>query len=80
MNYYNAAERARAMRIYIIAVQFKDSQAEHISQNAYHNLENAQQFIESRSDKPERISPMRYESEDTIYKIYDVLTVDERKQ
>ena len=67
------------MRIYIVIVKDKETKTSKVSAEAYFNLENAQRFIENRYGKPERISPMRYETKNTIYLITDVLTVDEKE-
>lgn len=44
-----------------------------VSQEGYSTLEKAQAFIESRSDRPQRVSPYLYRTADfTDYLIYEV--------
>lgn len=46
-------------RIYVITVQPQYAFLK-ISQEAYTSIEKAQRFIESRSDKPKKITPYHY--------------------
>ena len=58
---------------YVYAVQVIDKHSEEsigkVSCEAYKSLQEAQEFIESRSDKPEKVSGFIYESKNNHYLI-----------
>ena len=60
------------MYVYIVTVQHQDYTWEKISQEGYSTLKLAQQFIENRSDNPQKIDDFRYQSERNIYRIYEI--------
>lgn len=62
------------MRAYIIEVCKPGSSSFHaVSQEGYTTLEEAQRFVESRSDNPKQLSPMVYTGEKFNYFIDDIL-------
>lgn len=65
--------RERVLRVYIVEVVSRGFSGR-ISQEGYFSLEDAQRFIEKRSEAPEKISNFQYRSNngDTYY-IHDVL-------
>ena len=60
------------MHVYIVTVQPYNFNWEKISQEGYSTLKLAQEFIESRSDHPQKIDDFRYQSERNIYRIYEI--------
>ena len=44
----------------------------HLSQEAYDSLKDAQEFCESRSDTPRKVTDYRYESPILIYTIHEL--------
>lgn len=63
-------------RFYIIVVQDKKDNFNKVSQEAYHEYENAKRFILSRYDRPEERSRFFFESEEYKYLITDVQVAD----
>ena len=60
------------MKVYIVQV-IPEASLGKVSQEGYSTLEKAQTFIESRSDRPQRVSPYLYCTADfTDYLIYEV--------
>lgn len=59
------------MKVYIVAVVSKAGY-DAISQEGYSSLEKAQAFIESRFDRPEKVTPFRYRAPERNYLIYEV--------
>lgn len=63
------------MKVYIVQV-IPEASLGKVSQEGYSTLEKAQAFIESHSDRPQRVSPYLYRTADfTDYLIYEVNTV-----
>ena len=62
----------KTTRFYVIVVEHIKSQTAKVSQEAYFDYEEAKSFIESRSDKPEQVSPFKFESAEYRYTINDV--------
>lgn len=60
--------------VYIVTVQPKTQIWEKISQEGYLTLNAAQNFVLSRSDKPEQkeFSEFLFESETNYYRIYEI--------
>lgn len=63
------------MIVYIIQVIDRETNFKSISQEAYTTFEKAIEFITTRSDKVEAVSPWTYATEDIIYKITDIRVV-----
>lgn len=60
------------MKVYIVQV-IPEASLGKVSQEGYSTLEKAQTFIESRSDRPQQVSPYLYRTADfTDYLIYEV--------
>lgn len=60
------------MKVYIVQV-IPEASLGKVSQEGYLTLEKAQAFIESRSDRSQRVSPYLYRTADfTDYLIYEV--------
>lgn len=57
------------MKIYIVVV----NPGNHISQTAYDSLEKAQEFIEERGDKPQKITDYKYQGNTYEYLIHDII-------
>lgn len=68
----------RVLRVYVVEV-VRPGFSGRISQEGYFSLEGAQQFIEKRSDSPEKISNFKYQGRTgDVYCIHDVLIRGER--
>ena len=60
------------MKVYIVQV-IPEASLGKVSQEGYSTLEKAQAFVESRSDRPQQVSPYLYRTADfTDYLIYEV--------
>lgn len=60
------------MKVYIVQV-IPEASLGKVSQEGYSSLEKAQTFIEGRADKPQKVAPFMYRTEDfTDYLIYEV--------
>lgn len=60
------------MRVYAVKVRFSGN--EKLSQEAYSSLEAAQQFVESRRPRPEKVREMLYQDDEgREYLIHDLL-------
>lgn len=63
------------MKVYIVEV-IPEASLSKVSQEGYTTLEQAQAFIESRSDKPSQLTAYMYTTENyTTYLIYEVTIV-----
>ena len=73
----------KRMTAWIVEYRFRSRSDEpwqtKISQEGYFSLETAQAYIESRPDRPEKVTPMRYKIGDVAeYYIYDI-SIRERR-
>lgn len=61
------------MKVYIVQV-IPEASLGKVSQEGYSTLEKAQAFVESRSDRPQQVSPYLYHrtADFTDYLIYEV--------
>lgn len=60
------------MKVYVVQV-IPEASLGKVSQEAYTSLEKAQAFVESRADKPAKVTPWLYRTADfTDYLIYEV--------
>ena len=66
-------------KVYVVRVQAHDEWGSRNSDEAFWKLEKAQQFIESRSNKPKAISPYYYESSEYRYYIDELTIHGERR-
>lgn len=67
------------MRVYAVSIRADDS--EKLSQEAYSSLEAAQQFIESRRPRPEKVREMFYQDgEGREYLVHDLLVREDGEE
>lgn len=59
--------------VYVVIVEAVSAYRQYnINCDYFKTLQDAQVWVESRGDKPHKITPMYYESETNNYKIYDL--------
>ena len=68
----------KVTKVYAIRVQERSEWSSLNSDEAFFKLENAQKFIENRSDNPKQISPYYYESSEYRYFIDELSIYGER--
>ena len=59
------------MYFYVVTVRFKNDNFS-VSSEGYLSLKDAQKFIESRSDSPNKVSDFLYQSKENIYYINEI--------
>lgn len=60
----------KSTRLYVVGVETNGKMK--VSQEAYFGYEQAKNFIQSRSDKPQQVSSFLFESKENKYYIFDV--------
>lgn len=68
--------KTEVSRFYIVITQDKANNFNKVSQEAYHEYENARRFIIGRSDHPEERTKFYFESASCKYTITDVQIAD----
>lgn len=58
--------------MYIYIVEVITNTSTHVSQEGYISLKDAQDFIKSRSDKPDEVTEFWFESDTHAYKIREI--------
>ena len=58
--------------VYSVTVQRIDFMWEKLSLECYLTLKSAQNFIEGRSDNPQKLDDFRYQSATNVYRIYEL--------
>ena len=64
-------------KVYVVVPESKvyDGFRSHPSQEGYFNYEDAKNYVLSCSDKPKMIRPFLFESDETVYYIYEIICV-----